>query len=135
MIKNNEEKFTAGGISKEGNYAPYYRYDYFLKIGNDAFDGTQFKDVYYLGRFEPDCDYDIGISQIKGIHTSSNYANKTFCNYPLHKSKLSGGAIAGIVIAVIIVVAAIVVLIVFFILRAKKNKDNSEGEVEMNNEP
>ena len=135
MIKDNEEELTSGGVGTSSRFAPYYRYDYFLKIGNDAFDGTKFKNIYYLGRFEPDCDYDIGISQIKGIHTSSNYANKTFCNYPLHKSKLSGGAIAGIVIACVVVVAAIVILIVFLIMRAKKNKDNSEGEVEMNNEP
>lgn len=113
----------------------HYFYDYFLKIGNKAFKDTKFKNIYYLGRFQPDCDYDIGISKTKGIHTSSNYANKTFCNNPLHHNKLSGGAIAGIVIAVIVVVAAIVVLIVFLILRNKKNKDNSEAEVEMNHDP
>lgn len=135
MMKDYEEDIKVGGFADNDRYAPYYRYDYFLKIGNEAFKDTKFKNVYYLGRFEPDCDYDIGISQIKGIHTSSNYANKTFCNYPLHKSKLSGGAIAGIVIACIVVVAAIIILIVFFVLKAKKNKDQSEGEVEMNGDP
>ena len=126
-----EEKHT--DFSSDAFY--YYRYDYFLKIGNEAFKNTKFKDIYYLGRFEPDCDYDIGISKIKGIHTSSNYANKTFCNYPLHSNKLSGGAIAGIVIACVVVVAAIVILIVWLILRNKRNKDKSEAEVEMNQDP
>ncbi|KAK8899260.1 hypothetical protein M9Y10_001571 [Tritrichomonas musculus] len=130
-LTNKEEQY----FNAKDHGHSYYRYDYFLKIGNEAFKDTKFKDIYYLGRFEPDCDYDIGISKIKGIHTSSNYANKTFCNYPLHKNKLSGGAIAGIVIAVIVVVAAIVILIVFLILRMKRNKDQSEAEVEMNQDP
>lgn len=129
-VKKNEEDGKGSNRLSE-----FYRYNYFLKIGNDAFDGTKFKNVYYLGRFEPDCDYDIGISKTKGIHTSSNYANKTFCGNPIHSSKLSGGAIAGIVIACIVVVALIAVLIVFLILRMKKNKDNSENEVEMNQDP
>lgn len=131
FIENEEEQYDISTYQ----LSPYYRYKYFLRIENDAFEGTKFKNVYYNGRFDPDCDYDIGISQIKGIHTSSNYANKTFCGNPIHKSKLSGGAIAGIVIACVVVVAIIVALIVFFILRNKKNKDQSEGEVEMNGDP
>lgn len=131
FIENEEEQYDISTYQ----LSPYYRYKYFLRIENDAFEGTKFKNIYYNGRFDPDCDYDIGISQIKGIHTSSNYANKTFCGNPIHKSKLSGGAIAGIVIACVVVVAIIVALIVFFILRNKKNKDQSEGEVEMNGDP
>ena len=114
---------------------PYFRYKYFLRIGAEAFEDTKFKTVHYNGRFQPDCDYDIGFSHTKGIHTSSNYLNKTFCSYPLHSNKLSGGAIAGIVIACIVVVAIIVFLVILFILRNKKNKDKSEDEVEMNNDP
>lgn len=129
IVEEEEEAEPGNKIGK------YYRYDYFLKIGNEAFDNTKFGDIYYLGRFQPDCDYDIGISQIKGIHTSSNYANKTFCNYPIHKNKLSGGAIAGIVIACVVVVALIVALIVYFVIKMKRNKDKSEGEVEMNGDP
>lgn len=130
MVTSKEEQ----GVQSV-NIAPYYRYGYFLKIGNNAFEDTKFKNIYYLGRFQPDCDHDIGFSKTKGIKTSSNYANKTFCSYPLHKNSLSGGAIAGIVIACIVVVAAIVILIVFLILRNKKKKDNSEAEVEMNQDP
>lgn len=77
----------------------YYKWDFFLMIENKAFKSTKFKNIYYICRFEPDCEYDIGISSIKEIHTSINYANKTFCNNPLHKSKLSGGGIADIDIA------------------------------------
>lgn len=131
---NEEEKYTYAD-NVEGAFRPYYKYNYFLTIGNEAFEDTKFKDVYYNGRFQPECDYDIGFSHTKGIHTSSNYVNKSFCGYPLHSSKLSGGAIAGITIAVIVVVAAIILLLLFFICRAKKNKDHSEDEVEMNADP
>ena len=117
------------------NGKSYFRYKYFLRIGAKAFEDTKFSNVYYNGRFQPDCDYDIGFSHTKGIHTSSNYLNKTFCSYSLHKNKLSGGAIAGITIAVIVVVAVIVFLIIFFILKGKKKRDNSEDEVEMNADP
>lgn len=128
-IEENDEKRRYDG--KDYYYVP----DYFLRIGHEAFDDCKFSDIYYNGRYEPDCDYDIGIKHTKGIHTSSNYIDKSFCSYPLHKDKLSGGAIAGITIAVIVVVAAIVVLIVFFIIRNKRNKDKSEAEVEMNADP
>ena len=129
-IESEEEK-KRNFDGKEDKYYP----DYFLRIGNEAFEDCKFSDIYYNGRYEPDCDYDIGISHIKGIHTSSNYVDKKFCSNPLHKSKLSGSAIAGITIAVIVVVAGIVVLVVFLILRNKKNKDQSENEVEMNADP
>lgn len=132
FINDNEEDIYQ---DKELPLNPYYKYDYFLIIGNEAFEKTKFKDIYYNGRFQPDCDYDIGFSSTKGIHTSSNFVNKSFCNYPLHSSKLSGGAIAGITIACIVVVAAIVLLVLFLICRNKKNKDNSEDEVEMNADP
>ncbi|KAK8839208.1 hypothetical protein M9Y10_032137 [Tritrichomonas musculus] len=108
---------------------------YYLKIERNAFKDIKFKDIRYIGITQPDCDCDIGLPSRKGIHTSSNYEGKSFCGNPLHKSKLSGGAIAGIVIACIVVVAVIVFLIVFFILKNKKNKDQSEGEVEMNQDP
>ncbi|KAK8899278.1 hypothetical protein M9Y10_001589 [Tritrichomonas musculus] len=112
----------------------HYTFQYFLKIDNEAFENTKFDNVYYLGRFAPDCGYDSGISKAKNIYTSSNYANKTFCGKTVKgKGGLSGGAIAGIVIAVVVVVAIIVILVIFFL--KKKGKDNSEGEVEMNNEP
>lgn len=133
FIEENEEDIYKG--VKNLPMAPFYKYDYFLIIGNEAFEDTKFKDVYYNGRFQPDCDYDIGFSHTKGIHTSSNFVNKTFCNYPLHSSKLSGGAIAGITIAVLVVVAAIIILILFLIFRNKKKKDKSEDEVEMNADP
>lgn len=132
FITNTNEETNS---NNNDNIAAFYRFNYFLKIENEAFEDTKFKNIYYMGRFEPDCDYDIGISKTKGIHTSSNYANKTFCNYPLHSNKLSGGAIAGIVIACIVVVAAIAVLIVWLIIRNKRNKDQSEAEVEMNQDP
>ena len=108
---------------------------YYLKIERNAFEDTKFKDIRYIGREQPDCDCDIGLPSRKGIHTSSNYDGKSFCGNPLHKSKLSGGAIAGIVIACIVVVAIIVGVVVFFILKNKKNKDRSENEVEMNQDP
>ena len=111
------------------------RTTYYLKIEQNAFENTKFKDIRYLGRTQPDCDCDIGLPSRKGIHTSSNYEDNSFCGNPLHKSKLSGGAIAGIVIACIVVVAIIVALAVFFILKNKKNKDQSENEVEMNQDP
>lgn len=115
-------------------YSPSYTYPYFLKIDNNAFEDTKFNDIYYLGRFTPDCGYDSGLSKAKHIYTSSNFANKTFCGKTVKgKGGLSGGAIAGIVIAVIVVVALIVFLVIFFL--KKKGKDNSEGEVEMNNTP
>lgn len=136
FIESDEEaqKVYPNNIQNQNQF-PYFRYKYFLRIGAKAFDDTKFSNIYYNGRFQPDCDYDIGFSHTKGIHTSSNYLNKTFCNYPLHNSKLSGGAIAGITIAVIVVVAIIVILIIYFILRGKKNKDKSEDEVEMNADP
>ncbi|KAK8837955.1 hypothetical protein M9Y10_035899 [Tritrichomonas musculus] len=108
---------------------------YYLKIERNAFEDTKFKDIRYIGRDQPDCDCDIGIPSRKGIHTSSNYEGKSFCGNPLHKSKLSGGAIAGIVIACIVVVALIVALVVYFILKNKRNGDKSEAEVEMNQDP
>lgn len=115
-------------------YSPSYTYPYFLKIDNNAFEDTKFNDIYYLGRFTPDCGYDSGLSKAKHIYTSSNFANKTFCGKTVKgKGGLSGGAIAGIVIAVVVVVALIVFLVIFFL--KKKGKDNSEGEVEMNNTP
>lgn len=122
-------------LETERNNLVYYRFRQFLKIGYDAFENTKFKNIYYNGRFEPDCDCGIGIPGRKPVHTSSHYANKTFCGNPLHKSKLSGGAIAGIVIAVVVVVAIIVAVVVYFILKNKKNKDRSEAEVEMNQDP
>ncbi|KAK8876267.1 hypothetical protein M9Y10_006462 [Tritrichomonas musculus] len=127
FIVNNE-------VARTSSYS-LYGADYFLRIGNEAFKDCKFDDIFYNGRFEPDCDYDIGIKHTKAIHTSSNYANKSFCSYPLHKDKLSGGAIAGICIAVIVVVAAIVVVIIYLIIRNKRNKDQSEAEVEMNADP
>ncbi|KAK8834836.1 hypothetical protein M9Y10_021493 [Tritrichomonas musculus] len=108
---------------------------YYLKIERNAFEDIKFKDIRYIGRTQPDCDCDIGLPSRKGIHTSSNYEGKSFCGNPLHKSKLSGGAIAGIVIACIVVVAIIIFVVVYFILKNKKNKDQSEGEVEMNQDP
>lgn len=89
-------------------------------IVSKTFDDTIFKYIYYLGTYESNCDYDIRISQNKRILTSINYTNKTFCNYPLHSNKLSSGAIAGIINSYI------VVLVVFIVMRARKNKDNSE---------
>ena len=129
--------FIEGDEEKERSVGDqfYYGLNYFLRIENKAFEDCKFSDIYYNGRFEPDCDYDIGIKHTKAIHTSSNYANKSFCSYPLHKDKLSGGAIAGICIAVIVVVAALIVLAIFLIIRMKRNKDQSEAEVEMNADP
>ncbi|KAK8844338.1 hypothetical protein M9Y10_024552 [Tritrichomonas musculus] len=119
---------------EEDNTGRYYSYPYFLKIDTEAFEDTKFEDIYYLGRFAPDCGYDSGLKGVKKIYTSANFANKTFCGKTVKgKGGLSGGAIAGIVIAVVVVVAVIVFLVIFFL--KKKGKDNSEGEVEMNNEP
>lgn len=77
-----------------------------------AIKDTKFKNIYYSGRFEPDFDLVFGISGIKGIRTSTEYANKTLCGNPLHSNKLSGGAIAGIGVACIVVVALFAALIV-----------------------
>ena len=109
----------------------HFSYPYFLRIQNYAFEDAKFDDVYYLGRFEPDCDYESGIKEMKKVHTASNYVNSSFCRKTVRKNGLSGGAIAGIVIAVIVVVAVIVVLVILLI-REKKKRDHSEGEVEMN---
>lgn len=117
FIRNEEEQ-----TPENTNITPYYCYNYFLRIENEAFEGTKFKNVYYNGRFDLDCDYVIGISQIKGIKTSSNYASKTFYCNPIHKIKLSRGATAGIIIKCNVVIAAIVVLIVFLILKNKKQR-------------
>lgn len=127
------EKQVDDDTGADKRFTKFYRHDYFLRIGNEAFENTKFKDVYYSGRFEPDCDTDIGLSG--KIKTSTEYANKTFCGKSVRgKGGLSGGAIAGIVIACVVVVAVIVFLIVFFLLR-KKGNDKSEAEVEMNQDP
>lgn len=127
------EKQVDDDTDADKRYTQFYRHDYFLRIGNEAFENTKFKNVYYSGRFEPDCDTDIGLSG--KIKTSTEYANKTFCGKSVRgKGGLSGGAIAGIVIACVVVVAVIVFLIVFFLLR-KKGNDKSEAEVEMNQDP
>ena len=109
-VPNNEESTSNGR---------YYDVKYFLRIEDEAFDETKFKSVFYSGRFEPDCTKETGIKKIKKFKGYNYYANKSFCGKNV-KSSLSGGAIAGIVIACIVVVAAIVVVVVFFILKNKR---------------
>lgn len=64
VVYNDEETRTTSSGS-----GFFYGSKYFLRIGNEAFEDCKFKDVYYNGRFEPDCDYDIGFKHTKSIHT------------------------------------------------------------------